>query len=40
MNPELGLADIKKSKVPRFEIGDTVDVHVKIRAGFDHAGYT
>ena len=33
MHPEAGLADVKKSKVPVFEIGDTVDVHVKIREG-------
>ncbi len=33
MHPEAGLANIKKPKVPRFEIGDTVDVHVKIREG-------
>ncbi len=33
MHPEAGLADVKKSKVPRFEVGDTVDVHVLIREG-------
>lgn len=33
MHPEAGLADVKKPKVPVFEIGDTVDVHVKIREG-------
>ncbi len=33
MHPEAGLADIRKDRVPHFEIGDTVDVHVKIREG-------
>lgn len=33
MHPEIGLADTKKPKLPRFEIGDTVDVHVKIQEG-------
>ena len=33
MHPDTGLADTLKPKVPQFEIGDTVDVHVKIQEG-------
>ncbi len=32
-HPEQGLADTRKPKLPAFEVGDTVDVHVKIREG-------
>jgi large subunit ribosomal protein L19 len=33
MHPDTGLADTLKPKLPQFEIGDTVDVHVKIQEG-------
>ncbi len=32
-HPEQGLADTRKPKLPAYEVGDTVDVHVKIREG-------